>query len=627
MVRRLLRYWFLPILLLAVLLASCRTPTALQPAADRTSPQDADAIAAWVSTLASPKMEGRGIGTAGLTHARDWLVERFLELQLQPAVGGSYLQSLTVSAGVEASRQTLAFTIGSQRIEAAPLVDYVALGFSPNDIFVGPLVFVGYGVDDAARQYHSFGDPPRPLNGKVAVVFRYEPMDEQGRSRWVAEHESWSLAARLTQKVQWAAERGASAVLFVNPPKRGDEGLLSTNSTVAGLTTIPAVHISTNLLSRLLLAAGRDPTVALSTYQQRADAGTLGPDELGVSVVGEVELTRQQATVENVVGVLPGTGALASQWVVIGAHYDHLGYGDVGSLAERGLHAVHPGADDNASGVAALLQTAKLLREWTQLSAASATDRRSVLLVGFTAEERGLLGSTHLLAHLDELQLKKDQITAMLNFDMVGRLRDDQLLITDAATGRGLEQLLRDANRASGAGLQVRFEPLGFGGSDHQSFHQHRIPAAHFFTGGHGDYHRPSDTADKVNAAGIARIARVAATAALELMTRSTPLRFDPEGLPRPWLVRSRVYLGVLPDHAALDRTDGCPVGAVAPASPAQAAGLRSGDVLVSWNGQRVGSFHELTRLLGAAQPDQTVRLRVRRGKETIDLTVTLRAR
>ena len=322
---------------------------------------------------------------------------------------------------------------------------------------------------------------------------------------------------------------------------------------------------------------------------------------------------------QNVVAVLPGRDlALRGQYVVVGAHFDHLGRSPLGAQDPEARDAVRNGADDNASGTAAVLETARLL--------ARRPPRRSVVFVAFSGEELGLLGSAHFVDHPP---LPLDSAVAMLNFDMVGRLRDDRLIVYGVATAAELPALLDSANAAAGA-ARLRLAPVGdgFGPSDHSSFYARGLPVLHFFTDLHDDYHRASDDVERLNAAGVGRVVALAERVARTLADRPARLTFTraPVAASRGGASRpgSDVYLGTVPDMAASPDVKGLRLTGVRPGSPADEGGLRAGDVIVEFGGKPVTDLYTYTDALYAHQPGDVVRVVVLRRGERVEVTVTL---
>jgi hypothetical protein len=389
-----------------------------------------------VQDLAAPDMEGRGPGTAGIEKARDYIVRHFKDAGLAPAFDGNFTQPFPLRGDLKAQKQSLAAfdANGGELFEAKPVEDFAALGFSPDANFRGSAVWVGYGISNPQADYDSYEDANHDtLAGKVAVAFRYEPQDANGASLWARGRTDgtqlpWSPAASLLNKGQWAAAHGAVALLIVNPPSQDqDKAPRPTDETGlrAGLK-IPVFQITSATFGKMLRQAGLDANDdALARMQDRADKAAGKPLPLGNLVIaGAVSLKATTYTVHNVAGVLRGAGALADEFIVISSHYDHLGYGPFGS--RTGEHAIHPGADDNASGSAGVMMLAKRFARMAA-DANAPKSRRSILFVTFSGEERGLIGSQYFVGHLTEAALKPQQIVADLNLDMIGRMRDGQI--------------------------------------------------------------------------------------------------------------------------------------------------------------------------------------------------------
>jgi Zn-dependent M28 family amino/carboxypeptidase len=321
------------------------------------------------------------------------------------------------------------------------------------------------------------------------------------------------------------------------------------------------------------------------------------------------------AAVKNVVGILPGRGPLAGQVVVLGAHYDHLGRGGagLGSLDPDSVDVIHNGADDNASGTAALLEAARLLRGRTQ------GDRRTIVFVAFTAEELGLIGSDW---YVDHPVRPMDSTVAMINFDMVGRLRDDRLLALGAETAPEFPGLLDSLNARYRFDLQASGD--GWGRSDQSSFYADSIPVIHFFTDLHDQYHRVSDDADLINAAGIARTAAYAADLAIALATR--PDRPTYVSIPRPVMASgSRASLGTIPDMAS--SPGGVRLTGVREGTPAAEAGIQAGDIITRIGDYEIKNLNDMQNALTSYKPGDVVTIVVRRGEQDHSFSVTLGGR
>ena len=317
---------------------------------------------------------------------------------------------------------------------------------------------------------------------------------------------------------------------------------------------------------------------------------------------------------QNVVGLVPGSDAtLKNEYVIVGAHFDHLGRTTMGALDPDAKDVIRNGADDNASGTAAVIELARLLRQNPA--------KRSVIFVAFSGEELGLLGSQYFVEHLP---VPLENVRAMLNFDMVGRLRDDRLIAYGAATATELTEIVNRANAV--APLQLTATGDGFGASDHSSFYAKNLPVLHFFTNVHDDYHRASDDVERVNVAGIGRVVSLAERITRDIAARPQPLTFVRAGAAAPTSsTRSgtSAYLGSIPDMGAADVT-GVRLSGVRAESPADKAGLKPGDIIVELGGRPVKDLYGYTDALYAHKPGDTVEIVVMRGTERVTVKATL---
>jgi hypothetical protein len=596
------------------------------------SAQSAAEYLMLVQDLASPSMEGRGPGTAGIDKARDYIVRHFRDAGLEPAFdrGRSFTQSFELRGDMKVQKQDLSLRGpgGEVLYEAKPALDFSTLGLSPDANFRGQAVWVGYGVRNPQGGYDCYGDPnSRDLEGKVAIAFRYEPQDANGVSLWARPDVSlppWSSTAGLANKAQWAADHGAVALLVVNPPSQDQYPRLrgaDETGTRPG-AGIPVVHISAEMFRHVLRAAGRDANgAALDELQRQADQGATRPQPLpGANVQGLVSLTATTLAAQNVAGLLRGAGELADQVLVIGAHYDHLGRGPFGS--RTGERAIHPGADDNASGSSGVMMLAQWFARRSARSDAPGS-RRSILFVTFSGEERGLIGSGYLVRNLSQAGLQGPQVVAMLNLDMIGRLREHRLQVMGADSGAEWRGLLKSASEATN--LEVLPSGGGLDGSDHGSFYTVlKVPVLHFFTGLHGEYHTPKDTADRINAPGAIEVVRFAETVAEDLWTRpARPTYVAPGPGASPGGRGPSAYLGIaLGDSAAAGK--GVGIFSVLPGSPAEESGLRAGDVLLRLNDTPIDTLKDLLEALGAGQPGDKARLTIQRGGKTVEVEAKL---
>ena len=570
--------------------------------------------------LADPERDGRGPGTPGLDEAAEFIAARFAALGLEPVGPDGYFQPFDLPLGGKVVEDKTSLTLDGQ-----PLVlgeDYAPLAVGEPGTFEGPLAFAGYGVNAPDRGYNDFAE--LDLTGQVALVLRYEPRDGSGNSRF-AEAGEYSRHAGLARKVRAAQDAGASAVLIVNPPDADDADALMPFGGRTGRPgiTIPAFQVTPAAADRMLAAADLRP---LADLQNLIDAGgepiRLDPD--AATVAGGYAVEPNSTIVRNVVGLLRGAGPRADETIVVGGHYDHLGLGGAGSR-EPGASTVHRGADDNASGTAAVLALAEEL--------AGRPDRpgRSIVFVLFAAEEVGLVGSrqwveTPTLPADDGDDELHDEVVAMLNYDMVGRPDGAALVVGGETTSPAWDEILADA--FDGSGLELRSMGTSLDGrSDHASFLQAGVPALFFFGSIHEDYHTPRDTPEKIDYPFLARTVALGLRVIDDLAAMSEPPAFTRPARGRSALPAGdrRVRLGVMPDMAsyATTRADGVRIAGVSPDTPAERAGLREGDVITRLGETEVGDINDLTTALAELEPGGEATVAIRRGAEAVELPVT----
>jgi Tol biopolymer transport system component len=559
-----------------------------------------------VRTLAADGMEGRGLGTQGLRRAADWIEKRLAGLGLRPAFGGKYRQRFPIKTGVR--------MLAGNRLSGAGEKDWVPLAFSGSGGFAGELAFVGYGIEAPPVGYQELSGVD--LRGKVALMLRYEPQERDEASPFDGRRPSrWSA---LRYRVLQARERGAAAVVFTTGPLQKDEQdrlPVLRNDGPESPAGIPVIQVKTSVAERWLQAAGID----LKAFQESVDRDLLPRSRAstGIRVEGRVRLEPAYAEAENVAGILPGKGSLASEVVVIGAHYDHLGFGGEGSTRPN-VRAIHNGADDNASGTAGVLLAAE--RMTSLLS--TAANHRTVLFALFAGEEVGLAGSAHFVG---KSPLPIDRVVAMINLDMVGRLREDRLIVFGTQSAAQWDDAVRAAS--SPLRLSITSRGDGYGPSDQTSFFARQIPVLHFFTGPHPEYHTPDDDASTVNAEGGARVAEFTARLAAMVARGEVTPQYARVASAPAMSGDSRgygAYLGTVPDFATGTEGGGVLLSDVRPASPAERAGIRPRDRIIRMAGTRIENLYDMTFALQEHRPGETIDVEVLRGAEKRTLRATL---
>lgn len=595
-----------------------------------------------LTILASPWMEGRLPGTRGMELAKEYMEFQFRASGLLPAVGtggeaASFRQPFNLGSTNEVTAASMA--LGETSFQHGEDRDFTVTGLGVGGEIAAPLVFVGYGIEDGRDRFTSFGEET-DLTGKVAVLLRFEPMDAEGNSLWTKRDGSWSRRAGFNGKLQAVADRGAVGAIILNTPGANDARvgtLLAAGGGGRAIAEIPVLHLSAEAGMRLV-AAGTGGAKSLVGLRDESNVGAAVTEFQGTARI-VAGLERRAVVAENVIGLLPGKGTLADEYIVVGAHLDHLGQGSFGSRdRENAGRQLHPGADDNASGSAGIILIAdKMARDYE--AAGDGANLRSVLFMGFSAEESGLNGSNYYANH-PIAPIGKHVL--MMNFDMIGRIKDRRLSLSGAGTGAGLQEFLDPIIDDSPLAI-VQPERMS-GASDHTSFMRKDMPVLFAIIADfHADYHTPRDVSslinrvDAVHAANLfyeialAAAQRPEAFPFVEQRTRrrarrnTAPAEAGAEaeasggGAPRA----ATVQFGIRPSYTE----EGVVVEGITPGSPAAAAGLMKNDRIQTWNGEAV-DLAGFSEKLKAAKPGDKVKVGVARASgETVVVEVLLKAR
>ena len=578
--------------------APATAPLAIDP-----DPAGAARIAADITYLASPQLAGRGTGEPGALLARDFIVERFTELGLAPAGGAdgpSFTQELTARVGATAKppEVTVAPPHGTTKL-VDTAASRVADGSASGKVG-GKAVFVGHGITAAAAGWDDYAGVD--LAGKIAVILDGVPTPPAPASEPAERKLANPLRdfGAVRYKLRTAREHHAAGVVIVTRGALPDAPVDSSSMGVPGVVTTVA---GVNALI---------PGLALAKPASWAPAKSSKPKALAVEIFLTTRVDPVEARAWNVAAMLPARAGSphAREYVVLGAHYDHLGHGGQFSRTP-GSHAVHPGADDNASGTALVLEAARRLRGLAR------APERNILFLAFGAEEIGTIGSRY---WVDNATVPREAVTAMINADMVGRLRDDHLLVDGTGTAAPWPELARAADAKLGLDLALGAE--GFGASDHTSFTQARIPVAFLFTGVHDDYHQPTDTADKINSAGEERVTTFAARLALAVAQRPERLVFvdAPADPHRGMSGGFKVSLGTIPDYAFVGA--GVRLSGVRPDAPAERGGMKAGDVIVKVGPHAITNIHDYMYALGDLEAGRAITVEVERDGSRVPLSI-----
>jgi len=582
---------------------------------------------AHVETLASPRLEGRLAGSNGEKLAGDYLVAQLQKIGGKPLPGQTDLRlPFQFTAGMRDAGSTISLTYepkngvesgvvfgGPARGQAGAGNGPVrALSFSDNGDTVGPVVFAGYGIVVPETQdfgYDSYAT--LDVKDKVVLVLRYFPEDADQKTRGIL-----ARYADLRYKALAARQHGAKAMIVVTGPSSPNAGELApmTFDTALAGSGIVAVSVTGDVANKMF-AAGSDRTLA--DAQKSLDSAN--PHVAGFALPGfqvkvHAEVERETRTGHNVVGYLPATvpvGAMSKPWIALGAHYDHLGHGEAGNTlaGKDDAGKIHFGADDNASGSAAVLEAAATLARQPR--------RRNVLVAFWSGEELGLIGSA---AFAVKPPVPLDQLAAYLNFDMVGRMQDNKLTVQATGTSPVWPKVLEQANVAAGFDLLVQADP--YQPTDVSTFNAASVPCLTFFTGTHVDYHKPSDTADKIDYEDLDRIADFAAAIVrrIEDAPDAPPFtKVEQQMQAGGGRAGVRIFTGTIPDYST--DVKGLLLSGVVGGGPAEQAGLQKGDVIVEIAGQTIANIYDYTYaldLLKIGQPSKLIYIRAGKRLETM---------
>jgi aminopeptidase YwaD len=558
-----------------------------------------------IQYLASDELAGRLAGTAGAEKAAAYIAREFEKHGLAlPAGQKSSLQPFTFVSGIELGTDNR-LAVAAQALELKK--DFMPTAFSLNGDFQGTAIFAGHGISAPALKYDDYEN--LDVKDRFVFVLRYGP---EGNDP----HGQFHRQQALRYKALTAREKGARGIVFIDDEEQFSKSTLSKLRFDAEFADsgIAALAISLPKARGLFNQAGLD----LDALRKEI-AATKKPvtrDLQTIQLTLHCELRKVVRTTTNVIGILEGNDpVLKNEAIVVGAHYDHIGLGELSSLAEGRGQQVHNGADDNASGTAGVLELARVL------AGRRSVLQRSLVFAAFSAEEVGLLGSKH---YVSAPPFPVEKTVAMINMDMIGRMKDNRLIVG----GSGSSPLWRDLlPRLKPNGLELKFQDDGYGPSDHASFYAKDIPVLFFFTGVHQDYHRPSDDTGKINLTGASRVLALVFETAQALSQQPHRPQFSKakeSGEPRG-RGEFRVYLGTIPDYG--EEVQGVKLSGVREGSPAAKAGMKGGDIIVECAGKQIKNVYDYTYVLGDRKPGEMVEIVVLRNNERVKLQATLEQR
>jgi hypothetical protein len=564
--------------------------------------------------LASDECEGRGPGTEGIDKAADYVAQQFKEAGLKPGgVKGTWFQPFEIGGTVKLEGDQILKLQGpdQQTINFKLDENFQVLGNSGSGSVSAPLVFVGYGTTAKDIQFDEYKNVD--VAGKIVVLIRRVPRWDDKAKPFDGKNKDQH--ASLMTKLYLAKKHKAAAVIMVNDRSEKADQLIPLNTFASAMpVSIPAVTVSRASLEPVFKTSLKKtlPEIEKEIDTELAPASSALTGWSATLICKLVRPSSQR--VKNVIGVVEGFGPLADETVVVGAHYDHLGYGGFGSLAKlpKGEKRIHFGADDNGSGTTSVMELAR------RFAAMKDRQGRRIVFMTFSAEERGLLGSHFYCDDTPLFPLEKT--VAMVNLDMVGRMFWDILTVEGVGTAKGFEQMIDEFNEKTR--FKLKKSQGSMPNSDHASFYEHKIPIIFFFSGFHNQYHTPADTADLINVNGMKRIADLAEMVTAKLAsdpTRPEYVQVKGGGAVR---IGDSPKLGIRPDY---DSEKGLVVIDIVPGGVAEAAGIKTGDVIVEMAGKQVKSLPDYQKIMAAHKIGQTMEIVVMRDNNKVTLKATLK--
>lgn len=577
-----------------------------------------DELRSHVGMLTDDFLEGRLTGSPGAEKAALFISSYFQGIGLAPLPAHTnYYQPFEFSSGVRVlTNQNTASLATATNAPHQPLAldkDFRPLAFTANGSVEGEVVFAGYGLSVPGKLgegYDSYAG--LDVSNKVVLVLRYVPEEAEPKRR-----QELNRYAGLRYKALIARNRGAKALLVVTGPTSPNPGELArlTFETGASHSGIVCASINGDVAAKLFAAAGKDlkkTQAALDKEDPHAE-GAFALKGVSVKLTAAVEHVKKSD--RNVLAHIPPVGT--KEYVIVGAHYDHLGHGETGGFARKDEEGkVHPGADDNASGTAALLELAGAIS--AQASLEKTAFRRGILFAAWSGEEVGLIGSSHFA---ERPPVPLSNVVAYVNFDMVGRLRDNKLNLQGIGSSPAWRKLIEKRNVAAGFNLTLQEDP--YLPTDTTPFYPKNVPVIAFFTGSHEEYHRPADKPDTLNYEGLERVAKFARDLVNDLASgpeRPAYAKVEKRdgGGGREQL---RAYLGTIPDYA--QEVVGVKLSGTRGGSPAEKAGLKAGDIIVEFAGQKIANIYDYTYAMDAVKIGQPVKVIVLRAGKRVELIAT----
>jgi Tol biopolymer transport system component len=578
-----------------------------------------------VTVLADDDKKGRMTGSKGAKKAGDYIARHFQSAGTLPlGEKGSYFQEFPFTSGVTVDRDNNSLSVtnaGGATIEYEIETDFTPLAFTENAEVEGDVVFAGYGLrapGEEGEGYDSYAG--LDVKDKIVLVLRYIPEDVEMDRR-----QHLNMYAGLRYKAMNARENGAKAMLVVagpNSPNAGELVSLAFDQSLAG-SGIPVMSVTGDVAEALFAGTGKDLQDTQDGLDLENPHVESAYDLAGVTVRLKAAVIKQKSKGRNVISYVPALKSNGDpQYIVVGAHYDHIGMGEIGSLARKGEEGqIHNGADDNASGTSVVMELAAALAD--ELHANPDKYHYGFIFAAWSGEEMGIIGSSFFASNPP---VPLDQVVAYYNFDMVGRLRDNQLMIQGTGSSTAWSPLLEKKNIVAGFNLKIQEDP--YLPTDVTAFYPKQVPVISFFTGSHEEYNRPVDDAETLDYPGMERVANFARMMMLAQSASGDTLDYVKVARKKEKSMRGgmRAYLGTIPDYAS-DSEAGVLLSGVRADGPADKAGLQGGDVIIRFAGQEIKNVYDYTYALGAVKVGEPVEVVVMRDGKEVTLTVIPEAR
>jgi Peptidase family M28/PDZ domain/PA domain len=559
--------------------------------------------------LASDSLKGRDTGSKEIHQAAEYIENEFKEDGLKPLFDNSYFQEFPFIAKIELTdNNSLSFKTGNSSVNPELKNEYITAPFSGNTNVKGDLVFAGFGISSTDLDYDDYANID--VKDKIVVVFRDHPDVKNP-------HSEFDPLSSMRKKAAVARDNGAVGIIFMNgfDEHKKDDDLVDFNYDYGGaITDFAVVDVKKDVITKLFKQAGIDLKDIYDRIVENKKPNSFSVKDCKVDLSTGVKEVEKISW--NVGGYLEGNDpTLKNQYIVVGAHFDHLGMGGPNSLYRGSDPQIHNGADDNASGTAGVLELAEKF--------ASIKDqlKRTMVFVTFSGEELGLLGSAYFVNHSP---IPNEDVDVMVNMDMIGRLNNENsLIVYGTGTSSNWKEILNETNSDS---LKLTFNDEGYGPSDQSSFYGKKIPVLFFFTGTHEDYHKPTDDADKINYPGEEKVVKYVYRVIEDIdNTQSKANYLLVEKKDEGQIPGRKVYVGTVPDFAG--DADGYKISGVSDGSPAQIAGLQGGDIITQFGDKKISNIYDFTYALADYLPGDKVKVVVKRGNEEKTFEVELGSR